>query len=51
MSIGETLAHQVGVSNFPAILEYNVSNIKPVAIIVVSDGVWEFMTNEQVKIY
>jgi len=48
-SIGDTLAHKVGVSNIPEIFEYNVNNVKPVAIIVASDGVWEFMTNEQVK--
>ena len=48
-SIGDTLAHKVGVSNIPEIFEYNTSNVKPVAIIVASDGVWEFMNNEQVK--
>ena len=48
-SIGDTLAHKVGVSNVPEIFEYNVNNVKPVAIIVASDGVWEFMTNDQVK--
>ena len=26
-----------------------MNNIKPVAIVVASDGVWEFMNNEQVK--
>ena len=48
-SIGDTLAHKVGVSNVPEIMEYNINNIKPVAVIVASDGVWEFMSNEQVK--
>lgn len=48
-SIGDTLAHKVGVSNIPEIMEFNINNVKPVAIIVASDGVWEFMTNEQVK--
>ena len=48
-SIGDTLAHKVGVSNVPEIFEYNINNVKPVAIIVASDGVWEFMTNDQVK--
>ena len=48
-SIGDTLAHKVGVSNIPEIMEYNINSVKPVAIIVASDGVWEFMNNEQVK--
>ena len=48
-SIGDTLAHKVGVSNVPEIIEYSINNVKPVAIIVASDGVWEFMSNEQVK--
>ena len=48
-SIGDTLAHKVGVSNVPEIFEFNINNVKPVAIIVASDGVWEFMNNEQVK--
>ena len=48
-SIGDTLAHKIGVSDLPEIMEYNMSNVKPVAIIVASDGVWEFMNNEQVK--
>ncbi len=48
-SIGDTLAHKVGVSNIPEIFEYNINSVKPIAIIVASDGVWEFMSNEQVK--
>ena len=48
-SIGDTLAHKIGVSDLPEIMEFNVSNVKPIAIVVASDGVWEFMNNEQVK--
>jgi serine/threonine protein phosphatase PrpC len=48
-SIGDALAHKVGVSNIPEIMEFNIGNVKPVAIVAASDGVWEFMTNEQVK--
>ena len=48
-SIGDTQAHKVGVSNIPEIFEYNVNHVKPVAIIVASDGVLEFMSIEQVK--
>ena len=48
-SIGDALAHKVGVSNIPEIMEFNIGNVKPIAIVAASDGVWEFMTNEQVK--
>ena len=48
-SIGDTLAHRVGVSNIPEIMEFNISEVKPFALVVASDGVWEFMSNEQVK--
>lgn len=48
-SIGDTLAHKIGVSSIPEIKEFNISNVKPIAIVVASDGVWEFMSNEQVK--
>ena len=48
-SIGDTLAHKIGVTDIPEIMEFNVSNVKPFAIVVASDGVWEFMNNEQVK--
>ena len=48
-SIGDALAHKVGVSNIPEIMEFNINNVKPIAVVAASDGVWEFMTNEQVK--
>lgn len=48
-SIGDTLAHKIGVSDIPEIMEFNINSVKPKALIVASDGVWEFMTNEQVK--
>ena len=48
-SIGDTLAHKIGVSSIPEIKEFIISNVKPIAIVVASDGVWEFMSNEQVK--
>ena len=48
-SIGDTLAHKIGVSDLPEIMEFNINNVKPIAIVVASDGVWEFMNNEQVK--
>ena len=48
-SIGDTLAHKIGVSNIPEVMEFNINNVKPIAIVIASDGVWEFMSNEQVK--
>jgi serine/threonine protein phosphatase PrpC len=48
-SIGDTLAHKIGVSDLPEIMEFSISKTKPIAIVVASDGVWEFMNNEQVK--
>jgi serine/threonine protein phosphatase PrpC len=48
-SIGDSLAHKIGVSSIPEIKEFNLNNSKPFAIVVASDGVWEFMSNEQVK--
>ena len=49
-SIGDSLAHKIGVSDIPEIMEFNISNVKPFCIVVASDGVWEFMNNEKVKI-
>ena len=48
-SIGDTLAHKIGVSDIPEIIEYKMSKLNPLAMMVASDGVWEFMTNEQIK--
>ena len=48
-SIGDKLAHRCGVSDIPEIKEFNLKDIDPLAIIVASDGVWEFMSNDEVK--
>ena len=48
-SIGDKLAHKVGVSDIPEIKEFNIEDLAPLAIIVASDGIWEFMPNEDVK--
>ena len=48
-SIGDKLAHKVGVSDVPEIKEFNISDVDPLAIIVASDGIWEFMSNEEVR--
>ena len=48
-SIGDKLAHRCGVSDIPEIKEFNLDDVDPLAIIVASDGVWEFMSNDEVK--
>lgn len=48
-SIGDKVAHSVGVSDIPEILEFQIDKVAPKAIVAASDGVWEFMSNEDVK--
>ena len=48
-SIGDGYAHKVGVSDIPEIKEFELKDIKPLAIILASDGVFEFVSNEDVK--
>ena len=48
-SIGDGYAHKIGVIDIPEILELKIDEIKPKAIILASDGVFEFMKNEEVK--
>ena len=48
-SIGDRLAHKVGVSDIPEIKEFDLNEMDPLAVVVASDGVWEFMSHEEVK--
>ena len=48
-SIGDKIAHSVGVSDIPEILEINFEEYKPKAFVVASDGIWEFLSNENVR--
>ena len=48
-SIGDGIAHSVGVSDIPEIKQFIMSDVKPLAIVTASDGVWEFMKNEDVR--
>ena len=48
-SIGDGYAHKVGVIDEPEIIEFEVDEIKPRAIILASDGVFEFVKNEEIK--
>ena len=48
-SIGDRLAHRVGVSDIPEIKEFSIEDTEPLAVVLASDGVWEFMSNEEVS--
>ena len=47
-SIGDLVGKQFGIIPEPGIIEYNISNSTKF-IILCSDGVWEFLTNETVR--
>jgi len=46
-SIGDFVAHSVGVIETPEVKEYQL-NLDDQIIIIASDGVWEFMSNQVV---
>jgi serine/threonine protein phosphatase PrpC len=46
-SFGDRVAHSVGVSAEPEILEFTLS-LNDKFIVIASDGVWEFLSNEDV---
>lgn len=46
-SIGDNVAHSIGVSPDPEVHKYNL-NESHKFIVIASDGVWEFLTNEEV---
>lgn len=48
-SIGDGYAHKIGVTDEPEIFEFNLNVAKPKAIILASDGVFEFVKNEEIK--
>ena len=48
-SIGDGIAHSVGVSDIPEIKEFLIDKVNPICIVVASDGVWEFTSNEEIK--
>ena len=48
-SIGDGYAHKIGVIDVPEILEFNLMKVRPKAIILASDGVFEFVKNEDIK--
>ncbi len=46
-SLGDYLAHSVGVSAKPQLIDY-VIDLDDEALVIASDGVWEFLSNEHV---
>ena len=46
-SFGDEVAHQIGVSTDPEIIEYELHE-EDKFIILASDGIWEFMSNQEV---
>ena len=47
-SLGDFQAKEVGVISVPQIIEYNI-NFTTKYLVICSDGVWEFVSNEQVR--
>ena len=47
-SLGDFLAKEVGVVSIPQIIEYDI-NFTTKYLVICSDGVWEFIPNEQVR--
>ena len=47
-SLGDKVAHSVGVSSHPEVLEFTIS-LDDKFIVIASDGLWEFMSNEEVS--
>ena len=48
-SLGDNLAHSIGVINTPEIKEIDMSNEKIDFLVIATDGIWEFLNNEKVK--
>lgn len=46
-SLGDELAHSLGVSSEPEVMRF-VLNTDEKFIIIASDGVWEFLSNEEI---
>lgn len=46
-SMGDGVAHSVGCSADPEIMEFTLS-INDKFVVIASDGVWEFLSNEDV---
>ena len=49
-SFGDKKAKSCGVISYPDIIEYNLNNNECKYMVICSDGVWEFLSNEEVKL-
>jgi len=47
-SLGDGIAHSVGVSSHPETKDFLIG-IDDKFVVIASDGLWEFMTNEEVS--
>lgn len=48
-SIGDDVSQTVGVISIPEITKHIINTTNDQFIVIASDGVWEFLTNEQVS--
>ena len=48
-AFGDFNAEALGVNTIPDIKEYDIYDKKPKIIIIATNGIWQFLTNEQVK--
>jgi serine/threonine protein phosphatase PrpC len=48
-SIGDFVAESVGVVSTPEVNVFKREDVKAKAIVIASDGVWEYVSNEKVK--
>jgi serine/threonine protein phosphatase PrpC len=48
-SIGDNIAKSIGVINEPDITIYNANALNVKAIVIATDGVWEFMNNNRIR--
>ena len=49
-SFGDKMAKSCGVIPYPDIIEYNLNNSECKYMVICSDGVWEFLSNEEVML-
>jgi len=47
-SLGDRIAHSVGVSSVPEVKEFLI-DVDDKFVVIASDGLWEFMENEEVS--
>ena len=48
-AFGNFNAENLGFNTIPDIVEYDIYAKKPKIIILATDGIWQFLSNEQVK--